>query len=81
MPVLIAIILQKDNHGGPDNPEEGLFGYTAITPSSGVFRQTHQATSASLPTILRNRRTQARRTNVWMTERVQVSDSVSYSWR
>ena len=24
MPVLIVTILQKDNHGGQDNPEEGL---------------------------------------------------------
>ncbi len=25
VPVLIATILQKDNHGGQDNPEEGGF--------------------------------------------------------
>ena len=24
----MATILQKDNHGGPDKPEEGLSGYT-----------------------------------------------------
>ena len=24
MPVLIVAVLQKDNHGGQDNPEEGL---------------------------------------------------------
>ncbi|MDE0331381.1 MAG: hypothetical protein OXL41_05880 [Nitrospinae bacterium] len=34
MPVLIETIPQKDNHGGPDNSEEGLSGYTAIPPSS-----------------------------------------------
>ena len=23
----------KDDHGGPDNPEEGLYGYKAIAPA------------------------------------------------
>ena len=29
MPVLLVTILQKDNHGGLDKPEEGLIGYTS----------------------------------------------------
>jgi len=28
VPVLLVTILQKDNHGGLDKPEEGLTGYT-----------------------------------------------------
>ena len=43
MPVLIVTILQKDNHGGPDKPEEGLCGYTpsrrTLPPQSDPYAE------------------------------------------
>ncbi|MCE2452792.1 MAG: hypothetical protein J4F48_08125, partial [Nitrospinae bacterium] len=42
VPVLIVTILQKDKHGGQDNPEEGLSLHCHST-IIGLFQQTRVA--------------------------------------